>query len=244
MARRAVPVIEAADVPRDVGDASLLVVREHEARHRGFDLVAPDLLRRAEHRGGNQREERALQRGELDVLAVDEEQVGVAQRRQRRAIVDAPVALRGPFADDCGRRAGRGAWSRRRAAGRRRARSVRGSAGGGPPRSRDRAPRRVVVQPPQVRGHGEGNVLLAQQPEEPAIGRGVARGQQQHATGVPLADVEILVPCVPVGTPASRPAGPLRSFWSIVPTTATAGGPPCAMFWYRRSWISACGTCA
>ena len=86
-----------------------------------------------------------------------------------------------------------------------------------------------IVHPPKVLGDGERDVLFAQQPEEAAVGRGVVCGHQKDAGRVLLADIQILVSRMPL---ENRLGGqePGSVLLRMVPTTATAGGPPCAMF--------------
>ena len=68
-----------------------------------------------------------------------------------------------------------------------------------------------LVDPAQVLGHGERDVLLAEQPEEPAIGRRVAAGEQQDAGRALLADVQILVVARATGRPGCAAMSPCRS---------------------------------
>src|SRR5688572_2581633 len=77
MSLRAVAVIEASDVPRNVRDAALPMIYKRQARYRRFDFVAPDLFRRAEHRCRNERENRTIHRRQRRVLAVEKNQLRI-----------------------------------------------------------------------------------------------------------------------------------------------------------------------
>ena len=71
-----------------------------------------------------------MERRDLEVLAVEEDQIGVLQRGQRDAVVNPPVSLRRPPADDRTYRQGGGARPGDEQPARRRGRNRSISAGG------------------------------------------------------------------------------------------------------------------
>jgi hypothetical protein len=97
---RTVTVVETANIPRDVRALTPPILREHEPGNGCFDFVAPHLLRRAEHRRRNEGQDGMLSRRDFQILTIDEDQIGIGQRRKIRAIVDTPVPLSGSAACD------------------------------------------------------------------------------------------------------------------------------------------------